>query len=125
MKWYWKTVVVVTFVLSLIVAVLWSLSIVAEYRHRDWLAEQFVDANSRMDNAFEYLERLDNRRVYPGMPTQLSKTYYKPVAIMGINFGEKVEDFRPGQHYVLKVFYVEGSEVAFGFSQIEVEGPPK
>lgn len=68
---------------------------------------------------------LATRRVYPGMPTQLTKTYFKPVAIMGIDFGEKVDDFRPGQHYVLKVFYVKGSEVAFGFSQIEVEGPAK
>ncbi|NIR25975.1 MAG: hypothetical protein GWN77_03265 [Gammaproteobacteria bacterium] len=68
---------------------------------------------------------LHRRRVYPDMPTQLTKTYYKPVAIMGINFGEKVADFKPGQHYVLKVFYVKDSEVAFGFSQIEVEGPAK
>jgi hypothetical protein len=61
---------------------------------------------------------LHNRRVYPGMPTQLSKTYYKPVAIMGINFGEKVDDFRPGQHYVLKVFYVEGKSMTSGRASI-------
>jgi hypothetical protein len=69
---------------------------------------------------------LSRRRVYPSMPTQLTKTHYKPVAIMGIDFGENVsEDFRPGQHYVLKVFHVNGGEVAFGFSQIDTEGPAK
>lgn len=66
---------------------------------------------------------LDKRRVYPGLPTQLTSTVHKPAAIMGIDFGEKVDGMRPGDHYVLKVFSIDGGEVAFGFSKIETEGP--
>jgi len=68
---------------------------------------------------------LNTRRVYPGMPTQISKTYFRPVAIMGIDFGENVsDDFRPGQHYVLKVFYVKDAEVGFGFCRVDYDAVP-
>ena len=65
---------------------------------------------------------IHKRRVYPGMPTQLTKRHYRPVAILGIDFGENVDDsFKPGQHYLLKVFHTNGGEVAFGFSPVDVE----
>jgi hypothetical protein len=126
---FWKIVLRATMTLCVVGMFIYTLDYMGEVQEDtqmcfDKVAARFSQSDKVDAAILNQLRELSKQKVRAADPVNISGKADWPIAIMGWDFGDRVEGFKPGQHYVLKVFSVDGGEVAFGFSRIDTEDEP-